>query len=98
MNTKVRQMTGAVNCPKCFLSLAVLDGVTRYTQNRVLAPRRFHTALRVARVLELAARPKTFLPERSATLKTGRLANHTHHKLIDRTHLVPTPMCNHVPG
>ena len=52
---------GITRC-KLLLSLAVLDGVTRYMQNRVFAPRRFHTALHVLRVLELAARRNFFLP------------------------------------
>ena len=34
-------------------------------------------------------------PKRSATLNPG-LAHHTHHRLLDRMHLVPTTMRNHV--
>ena len=88
-------MARALHIVNCFRGSSI-DGVTRYIDFCVFAPRRFHTALRVKRVMELAAGRIFCLPKRSATLKLG-LTNHKHHKLIDRTHLVPTTMCNHVP-
>ena len=74
-----------------FLRLAVLDDVTRYTKNRVFAPRRFHTALGVTSS-SLGEKLSAQLP---ATPNPG-FANHTRHRFIDRMHRVPTTIRNHV--
>ena len=64
------------------LSLVVLDGVPRYIVFRVFEPRRFHTALRVSRVLEPVARRNLYLPKRSAILNPGP-ASHAHARAFD---------------